>query len=158
MFCVNRIEHLLLFISWQGRTRAPRARRPSILDEEASLSNTEKLKNEMKESTLGCKLLQQMESFRGDILSRDKSSPESEVSFVWTWIKGQVDFSWCFRKKINYPSVQGKIKRTSSLMYEGYLNCPSLFLLRVKQSTTGLRRMNRCDKVRNYKNLYFSMQ
>ncbi|KAL9984788.1 hypothetical protein ACROYT_G007121 [Oculina patagonica] len=66
-----------------GRTRAPRTRRrPSILDEAASLSNTEKLKNKMKESTLGCKLLQQMEPFRSDI----SGSPE---------IEGKAEHDWC---------------------------------------------------------------
>ena len=62
-------EHVFLVFFWQVRTRTPRTRRASILEEPASLSNIGKLKDKMKESTLGCKLLQKTAPFNDSIIS-----------------------------------------------------------------------------------------
>ena len=67
---------------WQARTRTPRSRRASILEEPASLSNIGKLKNKMKESSLGCKLLQKMEPFN-DIITSSEGKDEEGVCSLY---------------------------------------------------------------------------
>ena len=51
-------------------------RRPSVFDEPASLSNTGRFKKALKESKLGCKLLQKMEPF-GLEIAKGFSEPTS---------------------------------------------------------------------------------
>ena len=54
-------------------------RRPSVFDEPASLSNTGRFKKALKESKLGCKLLQKMEPF-GLEIEKGFSEPTSRES------------------------------------------------------------------------------
>ena len=73
-------ELVFLVFFWQVRTRTPRTRRASILEEPASLSNIGKLKDKMKESTLGCKLLQKTEPFNDSIISKGGKDEEGVCS------------------------------------------------------------------------------
>ena len=99
-------------------------RRPSVFDEPASLSNTGKFKKALKESTLGCKLLQKMEPFELE-KAKGFSEPTSRETKKAKSIETGVGLcSWAICTMTSFT--------TTTRILQGFLSCANYGFLSFK--------------------------